>query len=83
MADRRVRNARDFVLGCYLLLHLGGVVMNNPWQEADFAERDCALELLFEERALREYEAHLRQHPHPADPDHPRKCDYNLEDDDE
>jgi hypothetical protein len=57
--------------------------MNNPWQEADFAERDCALELLFEERALREYEAHLRQHPHPADPDHPRKCDYNLEDDDE
>lgn len=48
-----------------------------------FAERDCALELYFEERALREYEAHLQQHPHPADPDHPRKCDYGLEDDDE
>lgn len=48
-----------------------------------FAERDCALELYFEERALKEYEAHLHQHPHPADPEHPRKCDYNLEDDDE
>lgn len=34
-----------------------------------------------DEKSLREYEIDLARHPHPSDPDHPRKCDYGLEDD--
>jgi len=44
---------------------------------------DEAFDEAYEDRQRRRYAAHLAQHPHPADPDHPELEDYGLEDDDE
>lgn len=44
---------------------------------------DEVLDDFYEERQWRRYRAHLAQHPHPSDPDHPTLEEYGLEDDDE